>query len=344
MKVTINDIAKASGFSKTTVSFAFNDPERLSKATREKIIALAEELGYVPDPVARNLSMRKLGTIGLLLPQSIPSAFENPFIAQILRGMGDLCQREGYSITLVSPMKGCMLRAVRNAAVDGFISLGLDPGGEMVELIRKRSMPIVDIDGSGEYDIPTVITDDCEASDRIMSFVLSMGHRRIGVLSFRDVKKDGNVHSSLTGELRLAGYSDALSRYGLSFTHPDVHDVKCDCSLEGGHRGARRLLGMQRRPTAIVAMSDIIAIGVYRTAEELGLSIPDDLSVAGFDDIPEAALVTPKLTTVYQPGYEKGSRAVRILLDLLAGGSADPRIRLGTHLTVRDSVKELTPV
>lgn len=341
MRVTINDIARASGFSKTTVSFAFNEPDRISKTTREKILDLAERLGYVPDPIARNLSKRRLGTIGLLLPQVIPEAFENPYLAQVIRGAGAACSQEGYSITLVSPLRGCLFRAVRSAAVDGFIALGLEPAEDLVRLIRKRNVPLVNIDGGVSVDVPSVGIDDRKAAEEAMRYVLAAGHRTIGILGFKGVTRNGTVTYSGMNVRRLSGYADALESVGLSLHGPGVRHVNCACSTRGGYLGALHLLSLKGSPTAIVAMSDIMALGAYQAAREKGIRIPEELSVVGFDDIPEAQLVTPRLTTLSQPGYEKGLTAGRMLLELVRHGNEPvtrPAERLPAELAVRESV------
>ncbi|MFA7566255.1 MAG: LacI family DNA-binding transcriptional regulator, partial [Alkalispirochaeta sp.] len=137
-RVTIKDIARISGYSKTSVSFAFNDPGRISEKARKRILAVADSLDYIPDPMARNLSLQRHSSIGLLLPEVIPQAFRNSHLSEIVRGIGAVCEKHGYSLTLIPPLRESVLEGVRSAAVDGLITIGLEPGMETVSLIKRR--------------------------------------------------------------------------------------------------------------------------------------------------------------------------------------------------------------
>ncbi|NBC29279.1 MAG: substrate-binding domain-containing protein [Spirochaetes bacterium] len=341
MKPTINDIARISGFSKTTVSFAFNDPTRISKDTRGKIIAIAEELGYVPDPVARNLSMRKLGTIGFLIPQEISVAFLNPYIGEIFRGIGHVCESDGHSVTVIPPRRGQLFEGAKSAAVDGFVALGLMPYMKTVQLIRHRHVPFVTIDGVAADDIPSVNVDDTGAATRVMRHVLEQGHRHIGILSFCSPTTQGEAYYSGIGELRLRGFAEALREQGLSLAADTVHIVECDCSQEGGRDGARELLTLAPETTAIVTMSDIMAVGAYDAAHALARRVPTELSVSGFDDIPLSRLLEPGLTTIEQPGFQKGVAAGELLFRLLHGEETAEHRRFEGKLVERGSVASL---
>src|SRR5574341_143408 len=139
-RVTIIDVAEHAGVSKTAVSFAFNDPSRLSEATVQKILAVAQELGYSPHPIARSLNTGRTGVLGLLLPQDIPTILENPFFTQFMRGIGRVCDEQGLSLMLVPPVKGSMLKAVNHAAVDGFVVIGLEPQDPVLAILRQRHL------------------------------------------------------------------------------------------------------------------------------------------------------------------------------------------------------------
>jgi hypothetical protein len=140
-RVKIKDIAEKAGVSKTAVSFAFNNPEHLSEGTVKHILSIAEEMGYTPDPVARNLITGKTGTIGLLVPQPIPEIIRNPFTPEFIEGIGEVCTLEGLSLLLVPPLKGSMQRAIGNAAVDGFLTLGLEESKSTMVVLRQRGVP-----------------------------------------------------------------------------------------------------------------------------------------------------------------------------------------------------------
>ncbi len=349
MRTTINDIAQLAGVSKTTVSFAFNDPGRISAATRDRIFRIAEERGYVPDPIARTLSSRRLGTIGFLLPQSISNAFENTYMSEILRGLGKALEPKALSITVIPPMAGSLDKSARSAAVDGFVTLGLLPTTDTAQVIRHRHLPLVTIDGSVEGDIPNVTIRDYEAAFSVMTRILELGHREIGIIDMGPVeineREEGidvsGSHYSGIAERRRAGYEAALLAHGLSIEQPGIRVAYREATREGAYHAAMELLDRIDRPSAIVAMSDLMAIGVYHAARTLGISIPGDLSVAGFDDTPEAELLSPPLSTLSQPGMTKGFEAGRMVLDLLAGKPLErTTVYMDTHFIERGSTAE----
>lgn len=330
MRITIKDIAELAGVSKTTVSFAFNDPERIGADTRERILAIAEEHGYVPDPVARTMSSKRVGTIGLLVPQSISVTFANRYMSQILSGLGDACEANRYTLTLIPPVEGSLYNSVRNASVDGFVTLGLLPNMDAVRIIQQRQIPFVTIDGSEAHGLPSVCIDDRGAARTLMQHVLSAGHRHVAILSLGheesspvwQEKELTGTHYSGISDLRLAGCEDALREVDLSMGMEQVPAEHVGASMEAGWRASAELLRRSPRPTAIVAMCDEVALGAYRAADELGLRIPDDVSIAGFDGIVEGELVKPELTTLVQPGFEKGREAGSMLFSIITGTQA----------------------
>lgn len=331
-RVTINDIARISGYSKTSVSFAFNDPGRISAKARQRILGVADELGYVPDPLARNLSLRRHGSIGLLLPEVIPVSFLNTHLSQIVRGIGEICEEHGHSLTLIPPLRESVQEGVRNAAVDGLITIGLEPGMETVALIKRRHLPFVTIDGRSGGGFPVVGIDDVSAAELAMDYILSLGHTRIAVISFLDEPQLATRSHVKTQ--RIEGYRRAFAvRKDITFS--DVRFLETESTTEGGFHVTRELLMAGQRPTAIVAMSDIIALGVLKFLEEAAISVPREISVIGFDDIPEASLVRPPLTTIAQPGYEKGRRAAEILVNMVGGTKTTGEFRLHHELIQR---------
>ncbi len=342
-RVTINQIAQRAGVSKTAVSFAFNSPERISRGTYERIMKIANELGYVPDPVARTLATKKVGSIGFLIPQSIPVAFKNPFLSLVLQGVGKVCQKEGFSLTIVPPLKGCIFQGIRSAAVDGFVTFGLEAHLRIVELILQRKIPLVVVDGKPSTEIPSVNTDDRNGAKKVMEHVLKAGHRRIGIISLKSgqsLEKDQENFSRVR-DLRIKGYSDALKKYRSEIGDRNVKLLECECSIEGGIRAAAKFFSRKKPPTAIVAMSDIMALGVLSYCRDNGIRVPDDISIAGFDDIPEASLVSPTLTTVAQPAFEKGRAAGELLIKLLKKKPVETSVEFDTRLMVRESVARI---
>lgn len=341
-RVNIKDIAQKAGVSKTAVSFAFNNPSRLSEATVQQILAIAEEMGYSPDPVARSMSTGRTGTIGLLLPQPMPEIVRNPYFPEFLEGIGEVCTHAGLSLMLVSPMKGSMRRAIVNAAVDGFLTLGLEEYKATMVVLRQRGVPFVTVDSDPIEGVPAINVDDAGGACQAMRHVLAMGHRQIAILPIRSGKQGHYREYVGTLGARMHGYLQALEEYGLNVNGRSVRLVECTSSETGGMEGFQSLWKSRHRPTAIVAMSDIIAIGAIKAAFAAGLQVPRDLSVIGFDDITLASLIQPPLTTVAQPSREKGEIAARELVKLLESNLEPLHQVLPTRLVERATV--CTPI
>jgi len=337
MRITIKDIAERAGVSKTTVSFAFNEPGKISKETYERVMGIAGELGYVPDPVARTLTTKRIGAIGLLLPQPIPEALRNPYLHELMQGIGAACHEHDFALTVIPPVKGRIVEAARRAAVDAILTIGVGPDGSIVDLLQKRHVPFVTIDGKPTDATLNVGIDDRAAARTLMEFVLGLGHRRIAIIELQsETVNEPEERSSLVRDARMAGFRDALDRAGIDLER-DVRMHLTECSIEGGRTAGHELLARDEpRPTVAVCMSDVVAFGFYAACRERGIRIPEDLSVTGFDDVPYSSLLSPPLTTVRQPGYLKGYEAARIVLERLAGGSPG-HIVMETELVTRTS-------
>ncbi|NOY56063.1 MAG: LacI family transcriptional regulator [Actinobacteria bacterium] len=334
----IADVAAAAGVSKTAVSFAFNDPSRLSAATLKRILEAGKELGYSPDPVARSMSTGRTQTIGLLVPQPLVEMTRNPFLAMLLEGIAEVAEAAALPILLVSPIRGSMEKAVTGAAVDGFLTLGLETFRPTMHMLERRGLPFVMIDCEPVEGVASVNIDDEQGARIAMSHVLEQGHRRIGILGIRSPQRGQWSKYVGTLQRRMAGYAQALSAVGLSLDDPGVRLTECSVSEAGGYQGFERLWRRGPRPSALVAMSDILALGALEAALSTGLSVPEDLSIVGFDDIPLAKLAQPALTTVRQPVIEKGRMAAQMLLDLLQSREEPRHVVLPTELIIRGSV------
>lgn len=340
MRTTIRDIAEKAGVSKTTVSFAFNDPTKISKDTYARIMAIAAESGYVPDPIARILATKRVGSIGILLPHPISEALKNPYFSEIIQGMGAICQKRDFSLTLIPPVQGKILEAVRRAAVDGLVTVGVGPYGKVIDLIRKRHVPFVTIDGIDTEHTVNVGADDENAAYSLMRHVLAAGHRRIAIVELRSEAYNASEECfSHVRDLRMAGFERALREAGVSLSGREgVTHLSVESSLDGGREAAEAFLAEgESGPSAVVAMADIVAAGIYESCRARGVRIPEELSVAGFDDIPLAGLLVPGLTTVRQPGFEKGYEAALAVTQLLDGRKPSHR-HMGSELVVRGSV------
>jgi len=318
--------------SKTAVSFAFNNPERLGQATLERVLRVAHELGYTPHPAARTLSMRRSGTIGVLIPQRLSTVFANPFLSELIQGMGDLCEEHDLTVLLVPPLDGSLESAIRQASVDGFISLGLGPHDPALEVLAAMGIPTVLIDSEASTEHPVVNVDDRGGAEAAARHLLSLGHREFAVIVLPPTR--AQVQNTPTAARRLAGYMAAIESVE-GVTAP--HMVTAGTSVAAGARAFESMPRGKRRPTAVLAMSDMAAIGLMSAAQLTGMRVPEDLSVVGFDDIPAAAWTNPPLTTVRQPIVEKGKLAARILIQRMKGKAVDSPAPLKTSLVVRNS-------
>lgn len=335
-RITINDIARISGYSKTAVSFAFNDPSRISSQAREVILAVAERLGYYPDPLARKFSLQKHETIGFLLPQDFHYSFHNPYVMRIIEGIGSECQRRGYNLTLIPPLNKSVTDAIRTAAVDAMIVHGMNNRMDIAKELSRRAMPFVTIDGIADEQVSAVNIDDRQAAADIMRTVLDSGHRKIAIITLPRVSYEETMLENI-GDRRIAGCHEALEERGIDCDAPTITRITTDCTLEGGFHVADQVLLMPERPTCILVMSDIVAIGTTLRLASQGLRIPRDISIVGFDDIQESAYVVPALTSVHQPSFEKGRCAIELLFDLMRG-QPSRQILLSSHLVIRDSL------
>jgi DNA-binding LacI/PurR family transcriptional regulator len=331
----IADVAREAGVSTTAVSFAFNNPERLSPETAERILVVADSLGYRPHPVARMLTQRRTGTIGVLTPQALSVVFSNPFFGMFSEGVAAAAETSGYALLFLSPLHGSLARAMGRATVDGCVAVGLSETHPEVEQIRRAGLPIVFVDSRGFPSHGSVVVDD-EAGARLAGeHVASLGHREVLVVGVEPPTPSSRQMPDGVMSLRLAGYRSALEAHSIAL--PDDRVVVGPATIEGGMACLRHAWEDGLRPTAVLAMSDAMAIGAMHAARELGLSVPRDLSVVGFDDIDLARYTNPALTTVHQPVRRKGEEAVRLLLAQVdTNESAVPeQVRLPTRLIVR---------
>ena len=328
--------------SRTTVSNAFNRPDQLSTDLRERVLATARSLGYAgPHPLARMLRTGRAGAIGVVFSDRLTYAVTDPAAVPFLQGIAEVCEQEDAALLILSAIdEDAARRVVRQAAVDGFIIYCLATETAVIAAILERGRPVVAVDEPGFVDGPGVGIADRAGARQAAEHLLRLGHRRIAIISMETrpdgylgpldrARRAGSVYA-VTDD-RLAGYEDGLAAGGLGLAALRIEERPCN-SPRAARDAALALLAERPRPTAILAMSDLFALATIEAASELGLRVPDDLSVVGFDDIPIARQVSPPLTTVRQPLVEKG----RIAAELLFGRQrAEAPIVLPTELVVR---------
>jgi DNA-binding LacI/PurR family transcriptional regulator len=323
---TIRDVARLAGVSIGTVSSVLNDSDSVAPATRRHVETCMTELGYEPNNAARTLKRGRISAIGFIAPdisnpyfamvaEGIQAAIDDADILLVLCGTRAAVEREEY-----------FARVLRHQRLDGVIYLsgsGL-PSPSLIELARKGRVVFVDEQLPG-MDVPHVVAANRAGARAVANAVIEAGHRRIAII--------GGPRRLWTAEQRLAGYREALAAAGLD---PDaVPVVVGDYGERSGYNAASELLAGRRRPTALLCANDLMAIGALRRARELKLSVPRDLSLTGFDDIPAAALLDPPLTTVVQPGHEMGRAAAELLLHRIGARADAPPARKAFPTTLR---------
>lgn len=334
VNVTIKDVARAAGVSYSTVSRVINNTANVDENKRQRVIDAMKQLGYVANLQARSLAGGRSQVVGMLVPD-----LGNGYTGTILQGVNAEATANEYEMMLYTThhrkvKEPLYVQTLTRGMTDGLLLLlPVDPGAYL-ESLRGKNFPYVVIDHQG-FDTfsPTVVSTNRQGAYDGTTYLIELGHRRIGFVS-------GSNHTSSAIE-RLRGYRDALEAHGLSYDEQLV--VPGNFDQPDSYRAGLRLLDLPERPTAIFATSDISAFGVIDAVHERSLRIPDDISILGFDDIPQAEWINPALTTVRQPLYEMGRRAMKMLLDYIEEPDAPTqRLVLSTELVIRATCRRIT--
>jgi DNA-binding LacI/PurR family transcriptional regulator len=324
-RLTLGDLAASLGVSKTTVSNAFSRPDQLSADLRARILEAAYAAGYAgPDPVARMLRTGRAGSLGLILPESLPFSLDDTATTALLRGIADACEERRLGLLLVPGGRDAQdTRTIADVAVDGFVAYSLPHGSAVLDAAIRRGVPVVIVDQPRLPGVTTVSVDDRGGAREAARHIAGLGHRRVAIVSL-PMLPDGYTGRGSAARLagarfdvaaaRQAGYLEALAEVGIA--PADVPVFECAHSDEDlGADAGRHLLAGPDRPTAILAMSDRLALGVLAAARGARIDVPRDLSVVGFNDTEAAARARPALTTIRQPLRLKGYAAARLILD-----------------------------
>jgi len=318
--VTLQTIADALGVSRTTVSNAYNRPDQLAPALRERVLATAEALGYAgPDPAARRLRSGLRGAIGLMFSERLSYAFTDPGAVGFLQGLTEATEAKGYELLLLPGMRGehREVVSVRDAVVGAFCLYCMPDGHPAVLAAHERRLPVVIVDEPRTPGGFFVGIDDREGARLLAAHVAALGHRRVAIVADRLVDDHGE---GLAGPERVALSNCKVSREridgylgGLDGADPvPIYEALANFP-ECGERAAAELLGLSPRPTAILCSTDVLALGVIDALGRRGLDVPGEMSVTGFDDVPAAGVAG--LTTIRQPLQEKGRQAGRLLME-----------------------------
>ncbi len=348
-RARIADVATEAGVSKAAVSFAFNSPERLNSATAARIRAVADALGYKPRSLAGvatrttsdGATIRATQTIGLLTPQVLSVAFGNPFYAELCAGVAAQTDQAGYGLLFVSPLHGSLVRAIGRATVDGFVVVGLSEDHPEVQQIRRAGLAMVIVDGGALPEHGLVESNDQVGARSAARHLLSLGHREFVVIGMEPNTAGLFEYSAGPTDSvawrRLTGYRQGLEMGGVKLQ--DERIVVGPATFDGGVAAFHRIWDDDLRPTAVLVMSDVMAIGAMWAAGEVGLRVPEDISIVGFDDLNVSRHSNPPLTTVHQPIRQKGEEAARLLLRMIANPDMErPEHKtLETRLMIRGS-------
>ncbi len=327
---TLDEVARHAGVSRAVASRVINDAPHVSPAKRAAVEAAVRELGYVPNPTARALATRQVGSVVLAMPDEGPDLFAEPFFARVVRGVSEALAPTDLDLMLLATSghgRERVQRLVRHRRTDGLMLMAVHGDDPLLELAGTSDVPIV-FGGRPLHTEPRWYVDvDNEAGARTaVEHLVATGHRRIGVIT-------GPVDMQVA-QARRQGFVDAMRAAGLDPSWVQVGDF----SEPSGTAATVRLLAAHPDVEAIFAASDNMAVGAIRALRAAGRSVPGDVSVVGYDDLQTARLSDPMLTTVHQPVAELGRQMAAMVLALLARQTPAP-VLLAPHLVERDSVR-----
>ncbi len=328
MAVSIKDIARLAGVSHSTVSRALRNSPLIPPRTAQRIQRIANEAGYSASAIARSLVTRKTNAIGVVV-----TSIADPFNGEVVNGIEEVANQHGYSVILANSQANperevTVVRSFRERRVDGILVASSRVGALYVPLLSELRIPIVLINNQHPSEFVHSITiDNVQGAYDVTRHLIGLGHEKIAYLGDRfGLQSDAE---------RFSGFQKAMNEAALPIAEGFV--VRGDGKPQGAMLAARDLLSRSNRPTAVVCYNDMSALGVLQEAEARRLAVPQDLSVAGFDDIFFASLLKPPLTTVRQPKREIGERATELLLALLEGEEAEKTAVIPGELVVRGS-------
>jgi LacI family transcriptional regulator len=331
-RATITDVAAEAGVHPSTVSRVLNDHagSTIRPETRQRILVVADRLGYRPSALARSLRLQRTLTLGMLVPD-----ITNPFFSSIIKGAEDAARERGYNLILCNSedepeREATYLRVLREGQVDGLLIASSQMADDTIAELREDAFPFVLLNRAAHgVDDLAVLVDNHAASVEVVAYLAALGHRRVGHIA--------GPQNTTTGVERRDGYRAAVLEHRLADEPGLLVEAEAFSEL-AGHRALQVMLAGPARPTAIFGANDLIAIGMLQGLREIGVRVPDDLSIVGFNDIPLAGLLEPALTTVHVPQLEMGVAGAHLLIDRLEGKPiGNVRVILPTELVIRAS-------
>jgi LacI family transcriptional regulator len=329
--ISIKDIARLAEVSPSTVSRVLNDKEYVKTAIREKVMRIVAETGYVQNHAARSMVLQRTFTVGIVIPDTF-----NMFQRQLFAVIEHHLEQRGYRtmfffVTWSPESEETCLRKMRSESLDGIIMIHEVSNPAIYKFLHGYSKPVVLCTfGKEGYAFPAVHVDEIHAAETAVECLASAGHKRIGLIA--------GAHFRFSA-LRSEGYRNILKKHGIEPKESWAVTVPT-CTLEAGKEGMHTLLKRKDGLTAVFAVTDELALGALRALSEAGLSVPDDVSIVGFDDIEISAFSTPSLTTIAQPIHDMGERTAVLICDLIAQGKGDKSQNVFPfRLVERESVK-----
>jgi DNA-binding LacI/PurR family transcriptional regulator len=338
--LSLKDVSKLIGVSTATISNAFNRPDQLSVALRSRILSECERIGYAgPSMIARSLRSGQSDVIAVMLSDSLSYSFSDPMATDFMAGITEVLAAEHKQLLLLSSTIKTDAQIRAESLPDGFIFYGAPEGDSFNRVIRSgKPLIVVDFDYP---EVPSVNIDNFEACKQLASHAIKSSQDVPAIIGMRLKNDDNKVHALVQSDLahdkqeiswqRLFGYMAGAQEHGIEISPEHIIHLPVNV-LEQAEEGVQQLLSHASRPNVILCMSDIIAIAACKVARELGLRIPQDIRITGFDDIAEAARNQPPLTTISQQGYEKGQLAAKLLLE-----ASPQRTMMDAKLVVRES-------
>ncbi|MDI3093233.1 LacI family DNA-binding transcriptional regulator [Priestia megaterium] len=330
---TIKDIARVAGVSVTTVSRALNGYSDVNEKTRQKIAAVARELDYSPNTLARGLVMQKSKTIGLLVSGISRESVKDNFTFEVLCGVNERASTLGYDLILFNTntmmqREKTYTQLCRERRVDGAIIQGIKKEDPYLKEVVESDIPCVLVDiPVHSNSVGYVTTDNALGAKKAVEHLASLGHKHIGMINGHE--------DAFVSQERLNGYREALKECGLSFRSEWV--VSGNFEEKKAEKAARELINRHKEVTAIFCASDLMALGALKACKELGLHVPKEMSIVGYDNIVLASYSSPNLTTVGQEVYEIGYEAADLLIEMLEGKETNMKRYLDTKLIIRES-------
>ena len=330
-KLTIRQIAKLAGVSRSTASRVLNDHPNVSPELRQQVQKVIAETGYQPDPIARSLSSSHSNIIGLVIPLGVRSLFEDPFFPRLMQGISQGCNAHGYTLSLFlfhseEEERKLHHHISRNRLLDGVIVTATRTGDPLIPQLLANQIPFV---VHGKHEDPRVSfveVDNEMGAYSAVSHLVRLGRQRIALIT--------GPSDSLAAEDRKRGYLRALQERRVRVDESLI--ARGDFTETSSYEAMQRLL--LHEPDAVFVASDTMALGALRALRMAGKRVPEDVAMVGFDDLPQADTASPPLTTVRQPIRRAGALAVEMLIDILENGAADPRrMILPTELVIRNS-------